>query len=241
MYENILVENWEGRDNGEPSKNMLLIEHWSTEYRTDTNLTEKNESGVPNKECYLIESVDDKGTGNLYIEGIFLQAEVPNGNGRIYPKRVMEKAVERYIKDQVASKQSLGELNHPGDRSYPDPSKSALVIEKLWWKGNDVYGRARIVEGDHAEGDKVAALIRAGWIPGVSSRGLGSLKRNSRGLNEVQEGYRLTVGVDVVWGPSAPNAYTNAYRVNESKTDQKPTLNNTDDAKILKLIEALKS
>ena len=241
MFEKILVENWEGRDNGVQSNPMLLIEHWSTEYRTpNETLTEKNVSDIPYKGQYLVESFDDKSTGNLYIEGIFLQAEVPNGNGRIYPKSIMEKAVDKYIKEQVASKQSLGELNHPGDRSYPDPSKSALVIEKLWWKGNDVYGRARIVEGDHAHGDKVAALIRAGWVPGVSSRGLGSLKKNSRGLNEVQEGYRLTVGVDVVWGPSAPNAYTTAYRVNESKTQENNTLNNSDKA-VIALIEALKN
>lgn len=238
--ETILVENWVGRDSGVESKSMLLIEHWSMNNRIPENsLTENNMSGMQ-REYSLVESIDDKASGNLYIEGIFLQAEVPNGNGRIYPKRIMEKAVEKYIKEQVSCKQSLGELNHPGDRSYPDPLKSALVIEKLWWKGNDVYGRARIVEGDHAEGDKVAALIRAGWIPGVSSRGLGSLKKNSRGLNEVQEGYRLTVGVDVVWGPSAPNAYTNAYRVNESKQQENTTLNNSDEA-INALIHALKN
>lgn len=228
MYENILVENWVGRDDGSPSEEKLLIENWGCPH------------GAP-EDFELVESIDDKENGALYIEGIFLQSEVPNGNGRIYPKKIMEKAVDRYIKEQVNIRQSIGELNHPGDRSYPDPHKSALVIEKLWWKGNDVWGRARIVEGDYAEGDKVAALIRAGWIPGVSSRGLGSLKKNSRGLNEVQEGYKLTVGVDIVWGPSAPNAYTNAYRVNESKIEEKSTLNNTDDEAIRSVIAALKN
>lgn len=206
---------------------ILLVENW----------------GCPTGELgnMLVESIDDKANGgHLYIEGVFLQSEVPNGNGRIYPKKIMEKAVEKYTAEQVNTRQAIGELNHPGDRSYPDPSKAALVIEKLWWKGNDVYGRARIVEGDGAQGDKVAALIRAGWVPGVSSRGLGSLKKNSRGLNEVQEGYKLTVGVDVVWGPSAPNAYTNAYRVNESKTQENSTLNNSDKA-VIALIEALKN
>lgn len=221
-------ETWEGRDSGKPSDVKLLIENWGC----PEGVSESNGKGL------LVESYNDKDTGNLYIEGIFLQAEIPNGNGRIYPKKILEKAVDKYIKEQVNIKQSIGELNHPGNRSYPDPKHAALVIEKLWWKGNDVWGKARIVEGDGAEGDKVAALIRAGWVPGVSSRGLGSLKRNSKGLNEVQEGYKLTVGVDVVWGPSAPSAYTNAYRMNETKNEP---LNNTDDEAIKNLIEALKS
>ncbi|MFB6340063.1 hypothetical protein, partial [Staphylococcus aureus] len=65
-------------------------------------------------------------------------------------------------------------------------------------------------------GDKLAANIRAGWIPGVSSRGLGSLKSSGKGYNIVQEGYRLTVGVDVVWGPSAPDAMVTPKRIQES-------------------------
>lgn len=210
-------------------KEELLIESWGHAGVAD------GDSGL------MVESYDDKETGNLYIEGVFLQAEVVNGNGRIYPKKVMEKAVAKYIHEQVNRKQSLGEMNHPGDRSYPDPMKSALIIESLEWRGNNVWGRARIIEGDNAEGDKAAALIRAGWIPGVSSRGLGALKRNSKGLNEVQEGYRLTVGVDMVWGPSAPDAYTKAYRMKESKDDLSTPINNTDDGNFKTLISALKN
>lgn len=168
----------------------------------------------------LIESVQDKGKGALFIEGVFMQANVVNGNKRVYPKGVLEKSVSKYIQEQVNTRQALGELNHP-PRPYVDPSQAAIIIEKLWWKGDDVMGRARIIEGDHGAGDKTAALIRAGWRPGVSSRGLGAVKKNNRGLNEVQEGFTLTVGVDVVWGPSAPNAYPKAFT--ESKEIEMPT------------------
>lgn len=177
------------------AEQQLLIEHWGMPSFDDgqTNVEAKP----------LIEStVTDKG---LYIEGIFMQADVVNRNGRRYPKHVLEKSVSKYIREQVETKQALGELNHP-PRPNVDPSQAAIIIEKLWWEGSNVKGRARVIEGDGGAGDKTAALIRAGWIPGVSSRGLGTVK-SVNGINEVQDGFRLTVGVDVVWGPSAPNAY----------------------------------
>lgn len=181
--------------------------------------------------------------GKLYIEGVFLQAEVVNGNERLYPKKVLQEAVAKYIKEQVNTNQALGELNHP-QRSMPDPLHAAIIIEHLEWRGNDVWGRARIVEGDYAEGDKTAALIRAGWIPGVSSRGLGTLKRNSYGINEVQEGFKLTVGVDVVWGPSAPNAYVKPVYESKTPSVDHPVVEPqkiSQDTAFLALSEALKT
>lgn len=79
-------------------------------------------------------------------------------------------------------------------------------------------GRARVIEGDFGPGDKLAANIRAGWIPGVSSRGLGQVKGGF-----VQEGYRLTVAVDVVWGPSAPQAYVKPLRESKEQESEAPT------------------
>ena len=203
---------------------MLLTEDWGC-------------PGAPGQPGVMIESVD-KGTGALYIEGVFLQAEVVNRNKRIYPKRVLEKAVNSYIQEQVNSRQSLGELNHPA-RANVDPLHAALFIEKLEWRGNDVWGRARIIEGDHAEGDKLAALIRAGWVPGVSSRGLGTVKADKNGINIVQEGFKLTVGVDAVWGPSAPNAYVKPVMENSETPAIINTINH--DASVAALTEALKN
>lgn len=201
----------------------LLIEQWG--------VPDSIESGS------LIESVEDKGHGALYLEGIFMQANVVNGNRRMYPKKVLENSVSKYIKEQVNTKQALGELNHPS-RPYVDPKEAAIIIEKLWWDGDNVMGRARIIEGDNGAGDKTAALIRAGWRPGVSSRGLGSVKMNPSGINEVQTGYKLTVGVDVVWGPSAPKAYPKAFT--EQKQNEMPTQKNGADEIFEKLSDNLK-
>lgn len=173
----------------------LLIETWSNPHLEESG-------GTPQA---LVEAKDN-GKGALYIEGIFMQAEKRNRNGRVYPRNVLQEAVGKYTTEQVDSKQALGELNHP-KRPYVDPAHAAIIIEKLWWEGDNVMGKARIIEGDGGAGDKTAALIRAGWIPGVSTRGLGVLKEVD-GNKIVQEGFKLTVGVDVVWGPSAPEAYT---------------------------------
>ncbi|QHJ79058.1 MAG: hypothetical protein [Caudoviricetes sp.] len=202
---------------------QLLIEQW----------------GVPNPDGTvesMLESVQDQGTGKLYIEGIFMQANVINGNKRLYPRQVLEKAVTKYIKEQVNTKQALGELNHPA-RPYPDPMNAAILIEKLWWKGDNVHGRACIIEGDKGAGDKTAALIRAGWIPGVSSRGLGAVKRTSTGINEVQDGFTLTVGVDVVWGPSAPSAYVKSF----TESNELPTQKNGADDQFSRIMENLEN
>ncbi|ADB81671.1 prohead assembly (scaffolding) protein [Klebsiella phage vB_KpnM_VPA32] len=205
---------------------QLLIEHWGQPGEIL--------NGVP-----MLESYDGSDAGlkpGLYIEGVFMQAEVVNRNKRLYPKRVLEKAVANYIKEQVSTKQALGELNHP-PRANVDPMQAAIIIEDMWWKGNDVYGRARIIEGDHGPGDKLAANIRAGWIPGVSSRGLGSLTETNKGYRIVNEGFKLTVGVDAVWGPSAPDAWVTPKQISESAEAQVAKKN--DDESFKALVESL--
>ncbi|QFR56126.1 prohead scaffolding protein [Serratia phage Muldoon] len=201
---------------------QLLIEHWGQ--------PGEFVDGQPMLESKSSES------GALYIEGIFLQAEVVNRNKRLYPKAVLEKAVADYVRTQVNTKQALGELNHP-PRAMVDPMQAAIIIEKLEWKGNNVVGRARIIEGDGGAGDKLAALIRAGWVPGVSSRGLGSVKDSGRGYNIVQENFRLTVGVDVVWGPSAPDAMVKAV----TESVEQPKLEESAEEAFALLADRLKA
>lgn len=210
---------------------QLLIENWG--------IPGEIIDGKPMLESF--EQPSDGSSGlkpGLYIEGIFLQAEVVNRNKRLYPKAVLERAIDRYITEQVKTKQSLGELNHP-PRANVDPMQAAIIIEDMWWKGNDVYGRARIIEGDHGPGDKLAANIRAGWIPGVSSRGLGTLKDSGKGYNIVQEGFRLTVGVDAVWGPSAPDAFVAPREIRESTETVEVTAKMNADKAFTALIESL--
>lgn len=201
---------------------MLLIEEW----------------GLPCADISdsILESAGTSKDGKLRIEGVFLQAEKINRNKRLYPKKVLEEAVNDYIKSQVNTRQALGEMNHPA-RPTVDPRNACILIEKMWWKGNDVWGRAVVVEGDNGDGDKLAALIRAGWVPGVSSRGLGKLADSGKGYGIVQEGFKLAVGVDVVWGPSAPDAYVKP--ITESQ-QEKLVENISADNAFRKLSERLK-
>jgi hypothetical protein len=141
----------------------------------------------------------------LYIEGIFAQANIKNGNGRFYPKALMEVSTDAYIKNFVLKRRALGELNHP-DRPMPDPSEGAILTEKLEWSGNDVIGKAKVL--NTPKGQIIKGLLEGGFALGVSTRGLGSLKESRNGYKEVTE-YMMTA-IDAVDNPSAPDAYVNA-------------------------------
>lgn len=150
---------------------------------------------------YLVEN--KKGGGkDVFIEGIFAQADTPNRNGRIYPMSIMEKEIERYQKI-ISEKRSLGELGHP-----PNPTvnldKVSHLITSLRFEGTNVIGKAKIL--DTPMGVIAKNLIENGVCLGVSTRGLGSLKLNKEGVNEVQDDFHLAT-VDIVADPSAPDAF----------------------------------
>jgi hypothetical protein len=142
----------------------------------------------------------------LYIEGVFMQSDVKNRNGRIYPKAILEAATNRYINEYVKTNRALGELNHPADRAQTDPAEAAILITELSWKGNDVVGKAKVL--NTPKGQIVKGLLEGGWNAGVSSRATGSVKRVN-GILEVQSDLQL-FGVDCVDGPSAPDAFVNS-------------------------------
>jgi hypothetical protein len=150
---------------------------------------------------FLTEARED-GKKNLYIEGIFGQADRENKNGRIYGSSLMEREVGKY-QDLINEKRSLGELGHP-----PNPSLNlnqvSHLITKLEMNGKDVYGKAKILETPM--GNIARNLIENEVRLGVSTRGLGSLKANKQGVNEVQDDFHL-VTVDIVADPSAPDAF----------------------------------
>lgn len=141
---------------------------------------------------------------NVYIEGIFAQSEKVNGNKRYYKRNVMESAVERYVNEYVNKNRALGELNHP-DYPFPDPDKAAIRITEMRWDGNDVYGKALVM--NTPKGQTVKGLLEGGFAMGVSTRGLGSLKE-SGGIKYVQDDFLMSA-VDCVDNPSAPDAYVN--------------------------------
>jgi hypothetical protein len=149
---------------------------------------------------YLVEKTED-GIKNVFIEGIFMQAEKPNKNGRMYPKGIMEKEIARY-QDLISEKRSLGELGHP-----PNPqinlNQVSHLITGLRFEGNDIIGKAKIL--DTPMGKIAKNFLEEGVRLGVSSRGLGSLKERN-GINEVQDDFHLAT-VDIVADPSAPDAF----------------------------------
>tara|TARA_B100000900_G_scaffold394741_1_gene392457 strand:+ start:94 stop:750 length:657 start_codon:yes stop_codon:yes gene_type:complete len=138
------------------------------------------------------------------IEGVFMQAETKNRNGRIYPKPIMEKAVSKYVTEQVSKGRAVGELNHPEGPTV-NLDKVSHKIESLDWKGNDVVGKATILETPM--GMIVRGLLDGGINLGVSTRGMGSLERGNNAMI-VKDDFLLNA-VDIVQDPSAPSAFVN--------------------------------
>src|SRR5210317_1353192 len=138
------------------------------------------------------------------IEGIFASSEQKNRNGRIYPKPVMESAVGKYIDEQVSKGRAVGELNHPEGPTI-NLDKVSHKIESLNWKGNDIVGKATILETPM--GQIVKGLLDGGVRVGVSTRGMGSLQRGGDAMM-VGKDFMLNA-IDIVQDPSAPNAFVN--------------------------------
>jgi hypothetical protein len=152
----------------------------------------------------VITEAKESGGKNYFIEGVFMQAEQKNRNGRIYPKVIMEKAVDKYVKEQVNSKRAVGELNHPEGPTV-NLDKVSHLIEALDWQNNDVVGKARIL--DTPNGQIVKGLLDGGVQLGVSTRGMGSLEQKN-GVMVVKDDFILNT-VDIVQDPSAPTAFVN--------------------------------
>jgi hypothetical protein len=146
----------------------------------------------------------EKGDKKYIIEGIFMQAEQKNRNGRIYPKNVLEGAVDRYVKEYVSKGRAVGELNHPEGPAI-NLDKVSHRITELRWDKNDVYGKALIL--NTPMGNIAKGLLEGGCQLGVSSRGMGSVSQNE-GASRVNDDFILAT-VDIVQDPSAPSAFVN--------------------------------
>jgi len=162
-------------------------------------ITEYTENDVE-----FITEAKEGGGKNYMIEGVFAQAESKNRNGRIYPQMVMEKAVAKYVKDQVNTKRSVGELNHP-DGPTVNLDKVSHLIQRLNIEGKNVMGKALIL--DTPNGQIVKGLLEGGVKLGVSTRGMGSLEQRN-GAMYVKDDFILNT-VDIVQDPSAPAAFVN--------------------------------
>lgn len=165
---------------------------------------------------YSIQEAKD-GTKKTFLEGVFMQAENKNKNGRIYTREVLTKAVDKFVNEQVITGRAVGELNHPDGPSI-NLDKVSHRITELKWDGNNVMGKALIL--DTPMGKIVKGLVEGGVQLGVSSRGMGSLEVRN-GTNYVSGDFLLNT-VDIVQDPSAPNAYVNGIMEGVSYEQDRP-------------------
>jgi hypothetical protein len=146
---------------------------------------------------------ESNGKKNLYIEGIFLQSEMKNRNGRVYPFDVLDREVQKYNEQYVTTGRALGELGHPDGPSINLDRVSHKIVE-LRSEGSNFYGKARIL--DTPMGKIAKSLLDEGVKLGVSSRGMGSLEERN-GVKYVRDDFMLATAADIVADPSAPDAF----------------------------------
>jgi len=151
---------------------------------------------------YIVEQSKD-GKKNYSIKGIFMQSDVKNKNGRIYPQHILQREVVRYNKDFINKNRAFGELGHPEGPTV-NLERVSHMIKSLYPDGNNFIGEAKILDTPY--GKIVKSLIDEGASLGVSSRGMGTLQ-NTGNANLVKDDYYLATAADIVADPSAPDAF----------------------------------
>lgn len=148
---------------------------------------------------------EENGQKQLYIVGVFAQADVQNRNKRIYPDAILQPEIERYIEEKVKTRMALGELDHPEEgRPTIKAERATHLITELHKEGSNYIGKAKILSTPM--GNLVRSLLEGGVKVGVSTRGSGKVALNRSGINEVQKGYKMHC-IDSVLNPSAPDAF----------------------------------
>tara|TARA_B100000519_G_scaffold168974_1_gene153944 strand:+ start:162 stop:818 length:657 start_codon:yes stop_codon:yes gene_type:complete len=163
-------------------------------------ITEMIESDVQ----FITEAKEDGGK-NYFIEGVFMQGEIKNRNGRKYPINTLLKEVKRYNKEYVEQNRAYGELGHPQGPTI-NLERVSHMIKELHQDGNNIMGRAKIMT-ETPMGKIVKNLMDEGAKLGVSSRGMGTLKQDRDGTNIVSSDFQLATAADIVADPSAPDAF----------------------------------
>ena len=160
-----------------------------------------------NEDIQYISEAKEDGKKSYFIEGIFMQGDIKNRNGRMYPADVLDKEVKRYNKEYVEKNRAYGELGHPQGPTI-NLERVSHMITKLERDGSNFVGKAKIMT-ETPMGAIVKGLMDDGGQLAVSSRGMGSLKQNRQGVNEVQGDFYLATAGDIVADPSAPDAFVN--------------------------------
>lgn len=153
---------------------------------------------------------EETGKKSYFIEGIFMQGDIKNRNGRIYPAEILEKEMVRYNKDFIETRRAIGELGHPEGPTINGDRVSHLITE-MKREGSNFVGKAKILATPM--GEIVKTFMDEGVTIGVSTRGLGSVKPTKDGIMEVQNDFHLAT-VDIVTDPSGPNCFVNGIMEN---------------------------
>ena len=151
-------------------------------------------------------SEEKNGKKHLYIEGTFLQGNIKNRIGRMYPMETLAREVDKYSNTYIKSGRAMGELGHP-DGPIVNLDRVSHLITSLVQEGSNFKGKAKIL--DTPMGQIAKSLLDEGVRLGVSSRGVGSLKLNREGVNVVADDFMLATAADIVADPSAPEAFVN--------------------------------
>jgi hypothetical protein len=162
------------------------------------------------EDCAVLTEANEDGKKNYFIEGIFMQGDIKNRNGRIYPSGILEKEMKRYDDQFIKTKRALGELGHPDGPSINGDRVSHLITE-MKRDGSNFVGKAKIL--GTPMGQIVKTFMDEGVKIGVSTRGLGSVKATREGIMEVQNDFHLST-VDIVTDPSGPNCFVNGIMEN---------------------------
>jgi len=179
--------------------------------------------------------IEGKGK-DMKIQGVFMQAETKNRNGRVYPLSVLQKEVTRYNKELVSKNRAFGELGHP-DGPTVNLDRVSHMIEELVPEGNNIIGKAKIL--DTPNGKIVKELLNSGAKLGVSSRGMGTLEKKGN-ANFVKDDFYLATAADIVADPSAPQAFVEGIMEGKEWIWDNGILKESEVAKIHRLASANK-
>jgi hypothetical protein len=164
----------------------------------------------------LQESIDKNG-GRLVVSGVLQRADAKNQNSRIYPRQILEREVDNYLQKEIAEKRAYGELDHP-ESSVVNLKNVSHVVRECWWDGDDVVGKVEIL--NTPSGNILKELILADLTVGISSRGMGSVKKINEDTDQVEDDFQL-VCWDFVSNPSTHGAF---LTVNESVDNSKQNI-----------------
>jgi len=165
-----------------------------------------------NEEVKFITEATEAGKKEMFIEGVFMQAERENRNGRMYPLQILSREATRYVNEYVNKGRAFGELGHPQGPTI-NLERTSHLIKELRLEGNDFYGKAKILDTPY--GNIVRNLINEGATFGVSTRGMGSLEERSDGVKVVKDDFYLATAADIVADPSAPDAFVRGIMENK--------------------------